>query len=339
MVIQGYFNIYNLNNPSAFGGYVAKDYICRKSMAIENMDKKYTVWAIVVALSLALVGTGVWIFLQQKEMNEFKEQVEIEKQQAELEQQRNELEQGYSELLTQYEFEGKRMTFNNDSLLEKLDAEKIKVQRLLEELQTVKSTNAARIAELRKELTTLKGVMRHYVAQIDSLNKANQRLREENAQVTRRYKEVSETANQLKQEHEALTEKVTLAAKLDAVGVTATPLTSRGKVAKRIKKTEKIKIAFTISKNVTAEVGEKYIYVRIVKPDGDVLVKDRADLFPFEGQEINYSCRKLIEFTGDEIRDVALYWDVEEFLYPGDYRVEIFADNYLIGSGVFALKE
>ncbi len=302
------------------------------------MDKKYIVWIIVAVLCVALLGTGVWIFLQQKEMNEFKEQVELEKQQAEFEQQRNELEQGYSELLSQYEIEGQRMTFNNDSLLEKLDAEKVKVQRLLEELQTVKSTNASRIAELRKELNTLKGVMRHYVAQIDSLNKTNQRLREENAQVTRRYEAVSQEADQLKQEREVLTEKVTLASKLDAVGVTATPLTARGKVAKRIKKTEKIKISFTISKNVTAEVGEKFIYVRIVKPDGDVLVKDRADVFPFEGQEINFSCRKVIEFTGDELRDVALYWDVEEFLHPGDYRVEVFADNYLIGSGSFELK-
>ncbi len=302
------------------------------------MDKKYIVW-VVAALSLALVGTGVWIFLQQKEMNEFKEQVELEKQQAEFEQQRSELEQGYSELLSQYEFEGKRMTFNNDSLLEKLDAEKVKVQRLLEELQTVKSTNASRIAELRNELNTLKGVMRHYVAQIDSLNKTNKRLREENAKVTRRYEEVSQEASLLKQEREVLTEKVTLASKLDAVGVKVTPLTSRGKEAKRIRKTERIKISFTISKNVTAEVGEKYIYVRIVKPDGDVLVKDRADVFPFEDQEINYSCRKLIEFTGDEMNDVALYWEVEEFLHPGDYRVEVFADNYLIGTASFKLKK
>ena len=193
--------------------------------------------------------------------------------------------------------------------------------------------------ELKKELATLRGIMRHYVMQIDSLNVANKQLREENAQVTRRYREVSATADQLKQEREELTEKVTLASKLDAVGVVVTPIDSRGKVAKRIKKTDKIKISFSIAKNVTAEVGEKYIYARIVKPDGDVLVKDRADVFPFEDREINYSCRKLIEFTGDELNDVTMYWAVEEFLYPGEYRVDIFADNYKIGTRSFTLKE
>lgn len=288
---------------------------------------------IIAVLAVALIGTGVFIYIQHKQMSDFKEQVEIDKQ-------RTELEKEYSDLAAQYDqFEGQQMMFNNDSLIEKLDAEKVKVQRLLEELRTVKNTSSARIEELKKELATLRGIMRHYVMQIDSLNAANKQLREENAQVTRRYREVSETANQLKQEREELTEKVTLASKLDAVGIVVTPIDSRGKVAKRIKKTDKIKISFSIAKNVTAEVGEKYIYARIVKPDGDVLVKDRADVFPFENREINFSCRRLIEFTGDELNDVTMYWAVEEFLYSGEYRVDIFADNYKIGSRSFTLKE
>ena len=299
------------------------------------MKRSNLVVIIIAVLAVALIGTGIFIYIQHKQMSDFKEQVEIDKQ-------RSELEKEYSDLAAQYDqFEGQKMMFNNDSLIEKLDAEKVKVQRLLEELRTVKNTSSARIEELKKELATLRGIMRHYdyVMQIDSLNVANKQLREENAQVTRRYREVSATADQLKQEREELTEKVTLASKLDAVGVVVTPIDSRGKVAKRIKKTDKIKITFSIAKNVTAEVGEKYIYARIVKPDGDVLVKDRADVFPFEDREINYSCRKLIEFTGDELNDVTMYWAVEEFLYPGEYRVDIFADNYKIGTRSFTLKE
>ena len=67
-------------------------------------------------------------------------------------------------------------------------------------------------------------------------------------------------------------------------------------------------------------------------------MKDRADVFPFEDREINYSCRKLIEYTGEELNDVTMYWAVEEFLYPGEYRVDIFADNYMIGTRSFTLK-
>ncbi|MCH5328273.1 MAG: hypothetical protein J1E02_04575, partial [Coprobacter sp.] len=95
---------------------------------------------------------------------------------------------------------------------------------------------------------------------------------------------------------------------------------------------------FTLAKNVTAEVGEKYIYIRIMKPDGDVLVKDRNALFRYEDRDINYSSRKLIEYDGEEM-NLCIYWPVEEYLYPGNYRVDIFADNYLIGSRGFELKK
>ena len=222
------------------------------------MKRSNLVWVVIAVLVVALLGTGIFIYMQHKAMSDFKEQVEIDKQ-------RSELEKEYSDLAAQYDqFEGQKMMFNNDSLIEKLDAEKVKVQRLLEELRTVKNTSSARIEELKRELTTLRGIMRHYVMQIDSLNVANKQLREENAKVTRRYREVAQTASQLKQEREELTEKVTLAAKLDAVGIVVTPIDSRGKTAKKIKKTDKIKITFSIAKNVTAEVGEKYIYARIV---------------------------------------------------------------------------
>ena len=150
------------------------------------------VWVVIAVLVVALLGTGIFIYMQHKEMSDFKEQVEIDKQ-------RSELEKEYSDLAAQYDqFEGQKMMFNNDSLIEKLDAEKVKVQRLLEELRTVKNTSSARIEELKRELTTLRGIMRHYVMQIDSLNVANKQLREENAKVTRRYREVAQTASQLK---------------------------------------------------------------------------------------------------------------------------------------------
>lgn len=295
--------------------------------------KKNIIWIVIAILLIALSVAAFFIYRQSREMSDFKAQVEIEKD-------RDALEKEYTDLALQYDqIEGQKMIFNNDSLIEKLDAERIKTQRLLEELRTVKSTSSARINELKKELATLRGVMRSYIIQIDSLNAANQKLRAENEQVSRKYSEVSATANLLKKEKEELSEKVTLASKLDAVGITITPIDSRGKAAKRINKIDKFKISFSIAKNVTAQVGEKYIYVRIVKPDDDVLVKNRADVFPFEGQEINYSCRKLIEYDGEELNDVTLYWNVEEFLYPGDYRVEIFADNYRIGSRSFNLKK
>lgn len=297
------------------------------------MKKNSVTWIIItVVLAVILAIAAYFIFRQHREMEEFKTRVEMEKE-------RDALEREYADLALQYDqYEGGKLLINNDSLVEKLDAEKMKVQRLLEELRTVKSTNSARINELKKELATLRSVMRNYIIQIDSLNSLNEKLVKENKTVTRKYQEASQVASRLQKDKEQLSHKVTLASKLDAVGITVTSINGRGKTVSKISKTEQLKICFALAKNVTAEVGEKYIYIRIVKPDGDVLVKDRNALFHYEDSDINYSSRKLIEYTGEEM-NLCIYWPVEEFLYPGDYRVDIFADNYLIGSRNFELKK
>ena len=297
------------------------------------MKKNSVTWIIItVVLAVILAIAAYFIFRQHKEMEEFKTRVEMEKE-------RDALEREYADLALQYDqYEGGKLLINNDSLVEKLDAEKMKVQRLLEELRTVKSTNSARINELKKELATLRSVMRNYIIQIDSLNSLNEKLVKENKTVTRKYQEASQVASRLQKDKEQLSHKVTLASKLDAVGITVTSINGRGKTVSKISRTEQLKICFALAKNVTAEVGEKYIYIRIVKPDGDVLVKDRNALFHYEDSDINYSSRKLIEYTGEEM-NLCIYWPGEEFLYPGDYRVDIFADNYLIGSRNFELKK
>ena len=280
------------------------------------MKKGSVIWIVACAiLVVILVIAAYFIYSQKKEMEDFKTQVEIENE-------RKELEKEYADLAFQYDqYEGGKILLNNDSLVQKLDAEKMKVQRLLEELRTVKATDAARVNE-----------------QIDSLNSLNKKLMEENKSVTSKYQAVAQTASQLQKDKEQLSHKVTLASKLDAVGITVTPINKRGKETNKISKIEQIKVCFTIAKNVTAEVGEKYIYLRIMKPDGDILVKSRADLFHYEDKEINFSTRKLIEYDGEEM-NLCLYWNVEEFLYPGDYRVDIFADNYMIGSKSFSLEK
>ena len=181
--------------------------------------------------------------------------------------------------------------------------------------------------------------MRVYVAQIDSLNRENKNLRAENRKVRREYEKVSEQAEVLLNQRDSLNEKVVIASKLDAVNVKVVPLRKNGKVAKKIKQITQLEISFSIAKNVTASTGEKSVYARIRKPDGDVLYKSESNVFPFEDSEILYSCSKIIEFAGEEINDVKMYWNVDEYLFPGEYEVEIFADNYLIGKGVFSLAK
>lgn len=281
----------------------------------------------VIVLIAIIAGAAYYIFHQQQQMDEMTQSFDLEKEM---------MADDLNELSLQYE--GYKFSVSNDSLVALLTTEQAKVQRLIEELRTVKSTNAKEIARLKKELATLRKIMRNYVIQIDSLNRANEQLKVEKNEAVKKYRQASTTAASLKREKEKLTERVTLASKLDATSISVTPVNSRGKLAKRIKKMEQFVINFKIAKNVTAPVGEKVIYVRIMKPDDDILVKSRGDVFTFEGKDINYSMKKMIEYEGEEV-PVTMYWNIEEFLSPGTYRVDIFADGNLIGQRSFTLEE
>lgn len=281
----------------------------------------------VVVLALIVGGSVYYILHQRKQIDEMTQSFDLEKEM---------MEDDLNEISLQYE--GYKFNVSSDSLAALLTTEQAKVQRLMEELRTVKSTNAKEISRLKKEIATLRKIMRNYVVQIDSLNRANEQLKVEKNEAVKKYQQASTTAASLKKEKEKLTERVTLASKLDATGITVTPVNSRGKLAKRIKRMEQFVVNFRIAKNVTAPVGEKVIYVRIMKPDDDILVKSRGDLFTFEGKEINYSMKKMIEYEGEEV-PVMMYWDIEEYLSPGTYRVDIFADGNLIGKQSFTLKD
>ena len=293
----------------------------------KHVNKMSLLITAVVVLMLIIAGAAYYIFHQNQQMEELEQTYALDKEM---------LEDEFNELSLQYE--GYKFNIGNDSLLNLLSIEQAKVQRLQEELRTVKATNTKEISRLKKELQTLRKIMRNYVIQIDSLNRANERLTVEKNEAVKKYKQASSTATALKKEKEKLTERVTLASRLDATGITVTPVNGRGKKAKVIKKMEQFVVDFRIAKNITAPVGEKVIYVRIMKPDDDVLVKSRGDVFAFEGKEINYSMKKMVEYDGEEL-PVTMYWNIEEFLSPGTYRVDIFADGNLIGRKNFTLDK
>lgn len=290
------------------------------------MDKNKKLVIIIAVLVVVIAVVGFQAFNESRKNKEMSELFAVEKQ---------EMENEYSTFATQYD--ELQVQINNDSLKEKLESEKLKTQRLLEELRQVKTTNAAEIMRLKKELRTVRAVLRSYVMQIDSLNKINEALTKENVEVKNKYSQATAQISNLSAEKKSLNEKVTLAAQLDATNISVLPTNKRGKKAKKVKDVKKLAISFTIVKNITATTGNKTIYVRIAKPDNEILTKSSANTFAYEDRNIGYSIKKYIEYTGEE-QQVTVYWDVEEFLPAGTYHVYLFADGNMIGQNAFSLQ-
>lgn len=288
-------------------------------------NKKGLVISSLIILVIAIIAVTYLLFQEKREKSDMTQLFNLEKE---------EMENEYTRFANQYD--ELQYQLSNDSLINVLESEKIKTQRLLEELRSVKTTNAKEIMRLKKELATVRSVLRTYIVQIDSLNRVNQVLKEENKQVRQKYSEAARQITNLAEEKKKLNEKVELASQLDATNIWIKAKNKRDKEAKKVKDVVKFAIGFTIVKNISAPTGERTLYIRITKPDNDVLTKSQSNTFQYENRTLNYSIKKYIEYTGEE-QNVTVYWNVEEFLYAGTYRVDIFADGILIGSQRFTL--
>ncbi len=289
------------------------------------MNKKSLLIAAVAVLVIAIIGITYLLFTEKKANRELVQEFQLDKE---------DLENEYSQFVQKYD--ELKFTVTNDSLALLLEQEQLKTQRLLEELRTVKSSNATEIRRLKKELATLRKILVGYVNQIDSLDRINKRQQQVIADVTQKYNTASQQISTLSKEKENLDKKVTLAAQLDVANIRIEPRNKRGKVAKKVKDIVKLAISFTVVKNITAENGERTIYIRITKPDNDALTKSASNTFSYENRTLTYSIKKYIEYNGEE-QNVNVFWDVEEFLYAGNYRLDIFEGGNLIGSQKFTL--
>ena len=290
------------------------------------MNKKSLLIIAVSVLVIALIGITYLLFTEKQSNRELIEEFALEKE---------DLENEYTRFAQQYD--ELKLTVSNDSLSILLEQEQIQTQRLLEELRTVKSSNATEIRRLKKELASLRKIMIGYINQIDSLNKLTNQQKQVIAEVTQKYNAASRQISNLSEEKKNLNKKVTLAAQLDATNIWIEPKNKRDKKVKKVKDIVKFAIGFTIVKNITAETGERTLYVNIYKPNNEVLTKNAANTFEYENRSLPYSIKKYIEYNGEE-QSITVFWNVEEYLSAGTYRVDIFADGTMIGSQRFELE-
>ena len=293
------------------------------------MEKKKLITGIVTGIvGLALVGTVAYLYVnldnQKKENKAMQELAELDKK---------EMENEYQQFATQY-IEMKTQ-ISNDSIIAQLTAEQEKTERLLKELKDTKSNDAREIARLKRELATVRAVLRSYVIEIDSLNRLNQNLTAENSRIKGQYNEATRQIEGLNSERASLSEKVAIAAQLDATGISMQLKNKKGKKTDKTSKCKTVQVNFTIAKNVTASNGTKTFYVRITSPSGTTL--GGGGTFNYQNRSLEATMRKAVEYDGRETT-ISTFWNVSQSLMAGTYQVSVFADGNMIGSRSFSFK-
>lgn len=285
---------------------------------------------LIAASAICVVLIGVLLYMNarmQTKQEENEQMIEVLKMdKAEMENEYQQFAMQYNEMMTQ---------INNDSLINQLTLEQERVKKLLEELRQTKATNAREIMRLKKELATLRAILKDYIMQIDSLNRENQALKVDNKKLRNQNQRAQAHITDLSSQNEQLVDKVAIASQLYATNISAEARNKKGKATDKLNKAKKFVISFTLARNVTTETGMRTVYVRIATPTGTIL--DSGGTFQYENRNLQYSISKDIEYTGEE-QNITVYWDIAETLSAGQYRVDIFADGQNIGTTTFDME-
>ncbi len=222
---------------------------------------------------------------------------------------------------------------SNDTLNEQIRLEKKRIEYLLH----LQASNAQKIRLYKREIKTLREIMKSYIRQIDSLNTRNKMLTEENIQVKSQLHTVKKSKEKLEKEKEELTGKVEIASVIPAKNIQVTPLNKKGKEKNKVDKIAKLRVCFTLRENAIAEAGYKTVYMRIQRPDSIILSGPEAEVFPLGDNKLVCSAKREVEYLNKDL-DVCIYWDNDGSLIPGKYNVFLYLEGHEIGQSSFLLK-
>ena len=220
-----------------------------------------------------------------------------------------------------------------EELKDRNDTMMIKYQEavtMLEQLQKERTYNYNQLAKYKKEVETLRGVMKGYLRQIDSLNTINNNLQAENVAYKKEITTAQLRADVAEERADELGTKVRIGSVIRASGVRIVALNDNSKEVRRVKQAARLRVDFELTANELAEPGEKSIYICITAPDGYVLSSEDMILFMYEGEEMMASALRKVDYENQSV-PVSIYYDGSHF-EKGTYRVDIYIDGRHSGS-------
>ncbi|MEX2484124.1 MAG: hypothetical protein WED10_06185 [Brumimicrobium sp.] len=321
----------------------------KKTTDKSNKNKSRSgAWILITIISLLGAGALGWMYAKESEAYENCQVTnqQLEKEKAEM----NEALSGYIDNTTQdLRTDFQNMLDTYDKLIEKdasktdsLNAQKDRINELMEELNDTKRRSYSQINRLKKENDQLRGIMKNYLVTIDSLNTLNVNLTSELDRTSNRLSETESERDNLKTQAEKSSELLAKGAKLNAFNFNSVALRYRinGNTheVNRAGRVDVISSTFTIGENTIAKTGDKMVYMQIINPNGEVIFSKPNNVVNISGNEIIYTDKREINYQGQQV-DMTIVHNLQGDDIPsGNFTVKIFADGALIGKDSFTLK-
>lgn len=291
-----------------------------------------------IAVILALLGTNAYLFFKDKKANDrivtitdekTSMATEIDKIEAELDKANLTLEQSYNK---------------NSELTEKMRVEQEQARTKISELrQALKKgqLTQGQLAKAQEDIKQLRYFVTKYTADIENLKDENKTLTVERDSLRNTVATATARAEETEKINEVLTSKVKAAAALKSATISVTPLRIRnsGKETDvtRASTAKKLRINFSIIDNSLAEQGLHDIYLRVIDPNGNLIVNPNNGIFIADGDEMQYSYRTAIEFANDS-KPYSIDWTNPDAFEKGTYTIILYADGFTMGRTSLELR-
>ncbi|WP_053972664.1 hypothetical protein [Mangrovimonas sp. ST2L15] len=282
-----------------------------------------------VALGIALVlflGAAFYSFSLLNEKKETEAQLTKEKQMV---------INDYDKLAKQYDLAIKDNEISNQNLV---DA-KARIEGLIDSLK-VSETNVQSLWRYKKKYLNLQQEMDVLMAENDKLKIENQLLATSLDSTKIRLEERTMFTDSLLVQNTALAEVMSDASVLQTVDLKGFGVIERssGKLipTERARRSDKIRVCFTVAKNKLVQAGEQELYVQVVGPNNQILgVNEQIQM----GEEtINYSLVSTFNYENTNLNICEFVEPLNDKFEDGRYKVNVYNDKELISSTEFTLK-
>jgi len=223
---------------------------------------------------------------------------------------------------------------NNDTLNANLEKEKMRIVKLL----SINASNTQLIKKYKSEISTMRDIMKSYIVQIDSLNSRNKILSAENFEIRDQITKVRSTNTELSKVKEELNAKVEIASVIQAKDIVAVALNTKRKETTRLNLLDKLRTCFTLRENPLAKAGPKEVFMRVIRPDSLVIATSPDNIFDYKGNKMIFSASRSLDYLNQDI-EMCIFLDSTGDFIPGNYSVELYLENNIIGRTNFLLSK
>ena len=291
---------------------------------MEKQKSNTSLKAIIIILAILLVGSLTFMYKMSTD-SEKAEQVHLDEK------------NDFIAKLKAAEEEYNVAIAENTGLRGDLEAEREKVQKLIEEVEKWKG-DAKSLQRFKDDYSRLKREMDKLIAENKVLKEQNAVLTTERDSTMMVLDESRRYNDTLLSQNDNLSKTVQRASKLTIVNLKAEPFKERnsGKLiaTEKARRVDLLKISFTIAANEVAQAGNKIYYVQVIDSKNNVLGEKQTETFGEYTLTYSFITNAVYENQNMNVTETLSGKDFEK----GTYYVNLFDKEKMVATSTFTLK-